>query len=72
MDAMSLACLGAATILPVILSRPLIRDALGADITVSGGMTKKSVAGANAPGAQAAASPLSYPCPAPPRAERLQ
>ena len=72
MDAMPLACLGAATILPVILSRPVIRDALGADITVSGGVTKKSVAGANAPGAQAAASPLSYPCPAPPRAERLQ
>ena len=59
MDAMPLACLGAATFLSVILSRPVIREVLGADITASGGMTKKSVAGANAPGAQAAASPLS-------------
>ena len=64
---MPLACLSAATVLSVFFSRPIIRDALGADTAVSGGMTKsaqkKSVAGADAPGAQAAARPLSRSVP---------
>ena len=67
MDAMPLACLSAATVLSVFFSRPIIRDALGADTTASGGMTKSaqknSVADADAPGARAAARPLSRSTP---------